>query len=158
MLNQFWKYAFQILRGPNKHIFELLEQHLKLFNFLLCQLCINFDVLWICFYTKIQLNNFLLFSQSPTYYLKIFYLYFCWCLMHFNISLVMMIIGFWINLISSEIFGLTWNFVVFIVESITFVSPWYDVSCFGLDFPLTLIFDTPMFSNEIISYEIMIVP
>jgi hypothetical protein len=61
----------QIFISPSKHIFELFEQHLKLLNFLLCQLCINLDALWICLYAKIQFNKLLFFNKNPTCYLKI---------------------------------------------------------------------------------------
>jgi hypothetical protein len=49
------------------------------------------------------------------------------------------------------------NFVVFVIEATTYALPWSDIF-FSLDFPLILILVTPTFSNEIVSFEIMIVP
>jgi hypothetical protein len=50
------------------------------------------------------------------------------------------------------------KFYCVVIEGTISIALWYDVPCFRLDFPLILIFDTLILSNEIVSSEIMIVP
>jgi hypothetical protein len=41
--------------------------------------------------------------------------------------------------------------IKFVVETISFATPWSNILYFGLDYELILISETPTFNNEIVS-------